>query len=736
MVRIFGQTDKTFTSNGDVVVRPLKAKVHKADNGDYYLDIETSLDYIDFFVEGRVIVANTPTGDQAFRIGNVNKTKSKIESRCYHVFYDSENYLIADSNVVNKNCNDALIHLNHATEPQTEFAVYSDIANVNSYRCVRKSLYEAINEVLEVWGGHLVRDNFQIGIKAEIGQDRGITIQYKKNLSDIICEENWDNVVTKILPVGQDGTLLNAVNPSASIYITSSTQYPIPYTKTVDFEQNFNRDDFPSETAYLTAIVNDLRTQATAYLAQNCIPQVNYTLKANLDRLSDVGDTIRVIDERLGLDMLTHVISFDYDCIQERYTEIEFGNFKQSLSNLVSNVSATAERVATEQVMRIVDSSFVSDYPVFNEALVRENIESGEKFTTILGKIKKFFSDLKTVAFSGSYNDLSNKPTIPTVGNGTLTIKQEGTTVGTFSANQSENAEIDLTGGGGDSVSWTQIQQTGQKIAEIDINGTTQDVYAPQGGGGSYTEGDGINITNNEISVDTTFTEASTRANIASGDTLSTIWGKIKKFFSDLKAVAFSGSYSDLTGKPNLATVATSGSYNDLSNKPTIPTNNNQLTNGAGYITSAGSCASATNSDKVDGSHAWEMQTLSAGGQTHGSSAWVMKCQHNVDGDSYFKIFCGDKSIGTKVDRASYANKANIYASLKHIEMSMSFANGYYDYNFGKPVLIISCNGYANYGADFVWSRVAGYTTWRIVCYNANATITSSQNVDIWYVEL
>jgi hypothetical protein len=92
---------------------------------------------------------------------------------------------------------------------------------------------------------------------------------------------------------------------------------------------------------------------------------------------------------------------------------------------------------------------------------------------------------------------------------------------------------------GGDSVSWTQIQQGGTKIAEIDINGTPQDVYAPQGGGGSYTEGDGINITNDEISVDTAFTEASTRANIASGDTLSTIWGKIKKFFSDLKTHAF-----------------------------------------------------------------------------------------------------------------------------------------------------------------------------------------------------
>ena len=37
-----------------------------------------------------------------------------------------------------------------------------------------------------------------------------------------------------------------------------------------------------------------------------------------------------------------------------------------------------------------------------------------------------------------------------------------------------------------------------------------------------------------------------------------------------LATVATSGKYSDLSGKPSLATVATSGNYNDLSNKPSI----------------------------------------------------------------------------------------------------------------------------------------------------------------------
>lgn len=53
--------------------------------------------------------------------------------------------------------------------------------------------------------------------------------------------------------------------------------------------------------------------------------------------------------------------------------------------------------------------------------------------------------DLANVAFSGSYNDLSNKPTIPTVNNATLTIQKNGTTVKTFTANASSNVTANIT---------------------------------------------------------------------------------------------------------------------------------------------------------------------------------------------------------------------------------------------------------------------------------------------------
>ena len=54
-------------------------------------------------------------------------------------------------------------------------------------------------------------------------------------------------------------------------------------------------------------------------------------------------------------------------------------------------------------------------------------------------------SSLATVATSGSYNDLTNKPTIPTVNNATLTIQKNGTQVKTFTANASSDVTCNIT---------------------------------------------------------------------------------------------------------------------------------------------------------------------------------------------------------------------------------------------------------------------------------------------------
>lgn len=368
MIKLFNNpSENSFSSNGDIIINPIKAKVHKEDNGDFYLDIETDLSYIDYLKENNIIVAPTPQGEQAFRINNVQKTKSKLSTKAYHVFYDSENYLINDSYVVEKNCNVALDYLNSATSDPSPFTTLSDVDTVASYRCVRTSLYEAIKTVLERWGGHLVRDNFNIKIIQSIGQDNGVVVRYAKNLKDITCEENWDNVVTKLLPVGKDGILLNELEDTTSVYITSSIQYDIPYTKTVSFTQDtVNEEDYKDESgevdqqAYKQALLIDLRQQAQNYINVNCVPRLNYTLKANIDRITDIGDTIEVLDKRLGINLFTNVISYEYDCNLNKYTELEFGNFKNKLSNLVNNITSTATQ-KVENLTQTIQVSFAEN---------------------------------------------------------------------------------------------------------------------------------------------------------------------------------------------------------------------------------------------------------------------------------------------------------------------------------------------------------------------------------------
>ena len=331
MIRIFAPSDTDFTSNGDAVINATLAVVHKADNGDFYLELQCGLEYIDYIKPKNIVVVNTPQGAQAFRIRYVETTRSKITAKALHLFYDSENYLIADSYVVDKNCNDALDHLNSATDTVSPFTTLSDVQTVASFRCVRKSLFEAVNTVLERWGGHLVRDNYNLQIRDSIGADNGVTIQYRKNLKEISVSYDWSNVCTKLLPVGKDGFTTD--------YIYSQVQYDLPYTKTVSFSQDINQEDYEDEDQYQTALRDDLTAQALKYLETSQYPAINYTLSANLEKITDIGDTVVVYDERLDVNITTHVLSFEYDCILEKYTQIEFGTATATLSDLMNNVT-------------------------------------------------------------------------------------------------------------------------------------------------------------------------------------------------------------------------------------------------------------------------------------------------------------------------------------------------------------------------------------------------------------
>lgn len=86
--------------------------------------------------------------------------------------------------------------------------------------------------------------------------------------------------------------------------------------------------------------------------------------------------------------------------------------------------------------------------PTFTKADNRDLPISGETLSTLFGKILKWFSDLKSVAFSGSYNDLSNKPNFLTGGSQTTTSTADGgSNIFTFTKSDGTNATFTVKNG-------------------------------------------------------------------------------------------------------------------------------------------------------------------------------------------------------------------------------------------------------------------------------------------------
>lgn len=352
MIKVFGQTDTTFTSNGNIVIQPLKAKVHKSAT-EYYLDIEVELEYLEDIVQGVIVVAETPQGEQAFRVNNVTQTGKKISARCKHVFFDTQDqYFVEAVGYTSGSIATILNAISTHTKPTSPYILQGNVTGSQGITVYYESLYSALMKVVDAFDGYMVMNNYIAYIASSQGADNGVILQYGKNIKDISCAEDWTDVCTRIYPFGANGitvdtTAVGLNNP----YIDGSTQYHRKYIKAVEFDQsNIQRSSYASETAYKQALVTDLIAKGEAYLDAHALPEVTYTLKANVEKVSNIGDTIVVIDERLGLELETTVTAFDYDSILGKITEVTFGNYRKTAKGM----GLTVQKVASNQQQGIL----------------------------------------------------------------------------------------------------------------------------------------------------------------------------------------------------------------------------------------------------------------------------------------------------------------------------------------------------------------------------------------------
>lgn len=312
-----------FENNGLCILDEcIMAEITHELNGEYGLEIEYPVvsNKAQYLEELNIIKAD----NQLFRIYKVERIQdkiSKIKVWARHIFYDLAYYFIESVRILNANTKEAL----EGTIPPELQAVYTFAApegSIAPFIAKEINAADAMYRLIEVYGGEIYRDNYKAYIKEKVGTDKGILIKYGKNIRGMKVIEDTSEMATKIYPIGANGLLL----PERYIEVSGdkANVLPFPIVKKVEFKECKD--------------VDTLRIKGREHAEKVSIPKIFITIDflelskveeyKDFKRLTevDVGDIVKVRNDRLGFTTELRVIKKKVDLINPINTKIDLGD--------------------------------------------------------------------------------------------------------------------------------------------------------------------------------------------------------------------------------------------------------------------------------------------------------------------------------------------------------------------------------------------------------------------------
>ena len=369
MVNIYEYNEKDFNHRGTPLKNFLKCEITEALNGVYELNFEYPLESDDSHLleNGKILKVDNYDGKQLFRIIQLQKELDIIKGYALHITYDLLGNFIEDIFIQGMNGARALHEVLTRSTDEHNFIGTSDIQYLHNSRLVRKNTLEAImgdkdNSLLSRWGGELYRDNFRINWLNKIGNDKGVSIRYAKNLTGFEYKVDLSGLVTHFIPKGFDGLLLPekyVVSPLANNY------KPIVKRKVLELEDVVSKKVSPTQENAVDheqalALLKEKANKAFENGADK--PEITCTVSfVDLSQTKEykrfktlekiyLGDTVEV--EYKGIKVKTRCVGYSYDCLQDHYLNVQLGNTPEPnlLANAINQQKALIERV--EQIER------------------------------------------------------------------------------------------------------------------------------------------------------------------------------------------------------------------------------------------------------------------------------------------------------------------------------------------------------------------------------------------------
>ena len=374
---LYEKEELLFNTNGiGRLTDCISCTVTEERNGIYELEMQYPADgkYFDQLTRGKYIyTTHDEAGDgQAFRIYKISKPINGICTyNAQHISYQLSKIVVKPFTATS--CADAIAKLKTNSLIYNNFNFYTDKAVDGAYTVRQPSSIRALlggeeNSLLDRYGtGEYEFNMFDVKLWLHRGTDTGVTIRYGKNLTNFNMETDYGDTYTAIAPFWADdngeedsvylpeGYLVMSNVPTyastlatdamADILTDASQEIDIDYYDVevvpLDLSQEF--DEKPTVNELRERALQELQTM-TAWRPNENIT-VNFVQLWQTDEYADYAplqrvklcDTVSVYFTKMGVTAANmKVIRVVWDALQERYLEMELGEPKQTLTDVIT----------------------------------------------------------------------------------------------------------------------------------------------------------------------------------------------------------------------------------------------------------------------------------------------------------------------------------------------------------------------------------------------------------------
>ena len=348
--------DSEIKGNGVGALRDaLYCTVTEERNGSYELEMGYPVSgkhYSELTLRGLICAKPNPySEEQYFRVYKISRPiNGQVIISAQHISYDLCGIPVAPYTA--GTAAQALDRLKSQATVECPFEFWTDLSTTADFAATLPSSLRSLlggidGSILDVYGGEYEWDNYTVKLHSERGTDRGVSIRYGKNLTDLTQEENCTNVYTGVYPYWVDGAGAVTQISTGPVVDVPDSQYNFVRILLLDLSQDYTEQ--PTD--------EQLKQSALSYIKANKIgvPKVNLKLsyaqleqtveykgKALLERVG-LCDTVHVVFERLGVDATAKVIKTTYNVLLDRYDRVELGTPRSNLASTIVGIEKTTK---------------------------------------------------------------------------------------------------------------------------------------------------------------------------------------------------------------------------------------------------------------------------------------------------------------------------------------------------------------------------------------------------------